>query len=806
MTYRRLLLTIASFAYMASLAAQLATGQWTMYNNYTSAVTALVDTPDKVYLVSDRNIFTYDKDADELTGHNIMNGLGDSGCTGLYRNYDRDYTVAAYDGGGLDVMYDDGTSVYMPDIRDSQSATNRSVNDVTFDADIMYVATGFGLVKYDMKRHAVIESGLYNQPVTAVTLMGDRLVICADGVMYFADKDTRITALSGFRRMGRLQIADIEPLTPTVAIAHQGRIDGGTIYQIVFDFDSRSFSTPLQQSLPQAMPIVRYGERVQAGNTYGAFFFYTDATGAPRYNYLSIPASYRINGYVAYNGDPTRNSMWYANKHGLGRATLAADYSAITPQGEQMRPFATSIDDGVGRLASGADGRIYIYNLSSNRSPEYYHINTAHSLNTITDGFIADLTPEADDVTVRSRNSRGQILTGFKIVEDPDDPDTYYHGTWFEGTYKITDGRQADKYDWRNTPIDSTYCNATYDMAIDTRGNLWMYQINMNEAKINVLPADKRRAGGVTRSDWTTISIPDFGTINTRNPVILPCRHSKSQGVVLLSEGYDNCGVAAYNTAGTISTTSDDTYRLRSRFTDQDGKTFGPVRIFCMTEDANGSVWVGCENGVFVIHNPAAMLTASATIERVKVPRNDGTQFADYLLESQTVNAIAIDGANRKWLSTDKSGVYLVSADGREIIEHFTTGNSPLPSNEIHDVKCDTRSNRVYIATAHGLACYSSTASPAAPDYSDVYAYPNPVRPDYTGWITIKGLMDKSLVKIADSAGNVLLNTRSEGGMVIWDGCNSSGRRVSSGVYFVYASQDSDGKSGAVVAKILVVN
>lgn len=138
-------------------------------------------------------------------------------------------------------------------------------------------------------------------------------------------------------------------------------------------------------------------------------------------------------------------------------------------------------------------------------------------------------------------------------------------------------------------------------------------------------------------------------------------------------------------------------------------------------------------------------------MRRPIVARNDGTGLGDYLLETNIVYDIAIDAANRKWYATN-SGAYLVSADGTEIIAHYDTDNSPLPSNTIASVECDPTGNRVYFGTDNGLACYDSDAGPAAEDYSEVYAYPNPVRPDYTGWITIAGLMDNSLVKIADSA------------------------------------------------------
>ena len=118
----------------------------------------------------------------------------------------------------------------------------------------------------------------------------------------------------------------------------------------------------------------------------------------------------------------------------------------------------------------------------------------------------------------------------------------------------------------------------------------------------------------------------------------------------------------------------------------------------------------------------------------------------------------------------------------------------------------DPNSNRVWFGTTQGVVCYESDSAPAADDYSDVYAYPNPVRPEYNGWITITGLMENSLVKIADAAGNVFFQGTSEGGMISWDGCGRDGQRVRSGIYFVFASQNGSGGSSGAVTKIMVVN
>jgi len=145
-----------------------------------------------------------------------------------------------------------------------------------------------------------------------------------------------------------------------------------------------------------------------------------------------------------------------------------------------------------------------------------------------------------------------------------------------------------------------------------------------------------------------------------------------------------------------------------------------------------------------------------------------------------------------------------VNSDGTQIIKKFNTTNSPLATNTVYKVCCNPNSNSVYITTPAGLYEYFSDSSPAASNYNDIYAYPNPVRPDYAGDVTIVGLMDNSLVKIADASGQVIKQLKSTGGMATWDCCDQQGNMVKTGVYFIICSQ-ANGGNEAVVTKVAVI-
>ena len=190
---------------------------------------------------------------------------------------------------------------------------------------------------------------------------------------------------------------------------------------------------------------------------------------------------------------------------------------------------------------------------------------------------------------------------------------------------------------------------------------------------------------------------------------------------------------------------------------------------------------------------------------QVKVPRDDGSGLADYLMNGVSVECIAIDGGNRKWVGTTDNGVYLLSADGLKTVEHFTIENSPLISNEINDIAIDGETGEVFIATTKGLCSYRGNATDPATSMSssNLKVFPNPVREDYLGDVHITGLMYNSNVKIVSAAGKLVAEGTSVGGEFSWDCCQKNGRRVNSGIYYALCT-DEDGKKGAV-AKILIV-
>ena len=271
-----------------------------------------------------------------------------------------------------------------------------------------------------------------------------------------------------------------------------------------------------------------------------------------------------------------------------------------------------------------------------------------------------------------------------------------------------------------------------------------------------------------------------------------------------------NVGLVLLQDNGTPTNPKDDKVTFRNEWIDQNSRSIAPENIYSIAQDHDNTLWVGTNSGIFTI--PSTIdFAVSNQCERIVIPRNDGSGLGDYLLDGEQINCIAIDGANRKWIGTASSGVFLIqittSENGGkdiEIVAHFTSENSLMPSDNVLSIAINEQSGEVFIGTAAGLVSYMSDAVEPEESYNNLYAYPNPVHPTYQGYITIKGLMADTNVRILDASGNLVKLLKGQGGEVVWDASNQQGQRVSSGVYTVICNT-TDGQSYGSV-KILIMN
>jgi streptogramin lyase len=376
------------------------------------------------------------------------------------------------------------------------------------------------------------------------------------------------------------------------------------------------------------------------------------------------------------------------------------------------------------------------------------------------------------------------------------------------GLYEFQNGKLLKYHNQQNSPLKGAMDGSNelgnkytlvHGVKFDKQGNLWVLNSQANATSLLEL-----KKNGEWESHHSSL-LTDNTNMSLQG---LRCMIIDSRGLLwFCNSHWNNPALFCYNF-------DNNNLQRFDKFTNQDGTNYvigGGVS--CVCEDLQGNIWVGTSQGPFMIERSeveqvagSGTGTASVVFQQIKVPRNDGSNFADYLLSGVSISSIVIDGGNRKWFSTNGAGAFLISADNMEQLQYFTAENSKLLANNVMSCSINQQTGEVFFLTEKGLCSYMSDAAQSNPEMTkdNVYAYPNPVTPDYTGLITVTGLSLNADVKILSSSGKLIAEGRSNGGLFTWDGNDKNGHRVASGVYMVVTAT-SDGKKGTV-CKIAVIN
>lgn len=396
-----------------------------------------------------------------------------------------------------------------------------------------------------------------------------------------------------------------------------------------------------------------------------------------------------------------------------------------------------------------------------------------------------------DDLTKKTPNIPYVSITS--VAVDPKDVQHVF-ASGRTGLYEFRDGKFVKHYTYTNSPLKAALPNninyvIVSGIAFDIQGNLWCLNSN-NDGNSSLLMLDRKgvwtnyHSNELTQKGETLryLTSPIF---DTRGYLWFVNNHWDTPCLVLF----------------TPSTQQIKTFK---HITNQDGVGFNDIITRCVTTDKQQNIWIGTASGPLLL-NSSSINQSEPNFIQVKIPRNDGTNFADYLLSGVDITCIVVDGANRKWFGTNGNGVYLISADNLQELKHFTAETSPLLSNNIQSMAINNNTGEVFFGTTEGLCSYvtDATDAPSTSSDSDVLVYPNPVLPDYTGLITIKGLAFDSHVKIVTTNGALVAEGRSNGGTFTWDGNDQNGQRVAGGMYIVL-SATAEGES-SVVTKIAII-
>lgn len=769
-------------ALLAALAALAATagpiGTWTLHKAYHDA-TATAAAGRTVYALYDGNLLAYDTETEEVSLLSKTTGLSDRHISLMAYAESERCLVLAYDNGNVDLLFDDGSVVNMPQLKNSGDA-DYTPADITLSGSTAVLATAGGVALLDLRNHTVRSTYRLGERVHSAAIF--------DGYLY--------AALTGRLRRGRLADNLLD------AAAWQDYA-GLQAYHLV-PCAGRLFFTA-------------------GGAAHGFWRIDPDADGGGRHAYqriwLSLYTTVWTDGRQAVMSNPTELAVYTADHldqptlsahfenswNGLTRGTdgtfWAADgengLRAYTLGGHDLADTGQAIGgygprrDLAYRLRFEGD-RLLVAGGRFDYSGRQYPGTLMYYENGTWTNFAEKGIAEATGLPYRNIMSAAQ---------DPADPDHHFASS-SAGLYEYRDGRYVRLYNARNStlrapgsaPRDTARAIAD-GLAYDADGNLWMTNYEADTV-LNVRRPDGRWLG-VYVDDIKGIATPETIMFDSRGRLWMTSRrwaNSRRAGFLCLD----------YN--GTPDNDNDDIATFRYSMNNQDGTpcTF-EQGAYAMMEDADGAIWLGAASGLYVVADPGRWFDADFRITQIKVPRNDGTNYADYLLAGVAVTAIARDGAGRKWIGTASNGLYLVSDDGTEIIHHFTADDTPLLSDNIYSLAVSPATGEVFIGTDAGLCSYQSDASEPMPALAkgNVKVYPNPVRPEHRDGVVVSGLTAGADVKVTTASGRVVAGGTSNGGTFTWDCRSADGARVATGVYYFMIST-ADGNKG-VAAKVVVI-
>ena len=757
----------AILSILIAITANAGIGDWVLYPSYHNA-TYCQTAGDKVYVLASGALYSYNTSDEEVRVYDKINTLSDIDITHIEYCKDIKALVVVYSNANIDILFDDEEVYNITDFK-NKSLPDKRINGVDIQGTTAYISTVFGVVELDLEEYEFTNTYTTGLNTYCTYLFNGTLFCGTETGMYSCATDKNLLDKNNWVKKNNYFTKAICELD-------------GMLYCYLDEFGIYSYNA--DNNILKDV-VYNHGEKYNAMYSNGKEII---ASAKKKTTIITSPTDVTVyknsnSNFILKDGNHFWDCKGYNGivkciaKDGeiIVNSTSVIPDSPIRNYCEYMK-FAS--DDKL--LVAGGnlnyfditfyDGTLMEYDYSGNRwnnLPE-------------------DTIKQATGIP---------YLNLCAIDEDPAEPGHYFAGSFGYGLYEFRNGKFVKHYSTHNSPLESVIPTNTRFVRIpsvkfDKEGNLWC----INTGTKNIVK--------VLKSDGTWCELY-YKPIEKLATMVEPIMDSR--GWLWLKSLQGEAGIFCAKMNGTPLDSSDDESKAwLNKFVNQDGISYDIYQVFALAEDREGQMWVGTNTGLFVIDNPKTFFN-NGVFKQIKVPRNDGTGLADYLLSGTYIKSIQVDGANRKWIGTNDDGIYLISADGLETIHHFTTENSPLPSNSIVSIAINDRSGEVFIGTDKGIASYMSDATRPEEklDENNIYAYPNPVKADYSGNIAIVGLTHDCNVKIVDTAGYLINEGTSNGGQYTWNGRNARGEKVASGVYYVL-TYDSNGNEG-LATKIVVI-
>lgn len=745
-------------------------GQWTGHIPY-NTVTDIAVRGNLYYCAADQGLFVFDNANLEISKLSKVNGLNDIGIAALAYNAENDVVVIGYKSANIDLLEGDNI-VNLGDIKRANGYIGKKrINHVITKGDAAWLATGFGIVKIDLVARVVEETYIIGPNGAELEVLQiaiddatNRMYAATAQGLFSADMSQPLIFFQFWQRDTTLTPGEINKVAVLNGTVVANKVTAGSVEDSVLYNDGSGWKYLENQGVNKKLDLRVANGFLSVATPFTVNFFRDDLT----MKYIIGPAYYQPGTYLPLCGYMLQNgtTMLIGNdKYGLIICNDVTENRRVQPNGPfSSNVYGMAVENGRAYVAPGAIDELW--------TNQY-----------LSEGIFSLDEFEWSQITPDAINNIGDVVN---VAIDPADNTHYYVAAWGTGILEMKNDQLVTVWDNQTSgggivgPVGNAQSPRTGGIAFDEEGNLWVTS-SQSERPVSVLRKD---------GTWQNYSAGALGGSNTNVFKILVNRlnqkwiQTRTKGLLVMDD--ESSGIVRFKQVSSGA---------------GNGNLPSP-NVLDYDEDLDGDIWIGTAEGLVVLYSPQNVFQAGKNFDAQPILFEE-EGVVQRLLGSEPVNAVAVDGANKKWLGTLNSGVFYVSEDGTETIYHFTTDNSPLLSNVILDIAIDDATGDVYFATAEGIVSFRGSATRGFEEYNDVYAYPNPVEPGYEGPIYIRGLVTNARVKITDVAGNIVYETIAEGGQARWDGNTLDGEPVVSGVYMAYITDDLAERT--TVTKILIV-
>lgn len=729
-------------------------GKWRAHLPYNQA-TGIATDGITLYVTSAKGFFSFNTSNQNIETYSKVEGMHDSNPIGLAYDAATNSVIICYQNSNIDLFRYHNFTV-LPDLKNKSISGDKSIHGIYTDHGLAYLSTGLGILVIDLDRQEVKETYVFSNgghtiPVNAVSSDDTFLYAASDAGIYRIAKNNPAPQVFN----------NWQPYDTSRGFSHLTFMK-----QVLYASSTGNSDSLFRFSGPGMRQRIWYRDsthivRLDAGDSllYAGIF---DDNGKGRSLHFSTNDVIVDSTATAYPGGTVEGTD--------GRLWVADAYLGLILHDKAGLHYV--IPDGPGDADNTA---LYVHN--NNVWVAHGGVYPGSDLPRLKGTGISHFTDDHWSYYNAYNHPlfKDSVLDFLVLAVNPADG-TLYAGTAESGLYE----RKGDGTERMVKQGELQGLNGNFPargLAFDQNGALWVNQYGLNQ-ELAVRTSD---------GHWYYYSVPKFNRplANTGAEMLVD---DLNQKWYLSPLG----GVIIYNDGGTPETQSDDDYRNLTQ-----GKGNGGLpsnNVLCLAKDRDGAIWIGTDAGIGIAGSPGLLLQDKTSDVELRVVQYD--QFAGILFANESVNAIAVDGANRKWVGTN-NGVWLLSPDASKIQERFTVDNAPLPSNVIQSIAVDDITGDVYFGTQDGLVSYHGSATEGSEQAQSIHIFPHPISSDYKGPISMTGFTTDADVRITDIAGQLIYRAKATGGSLVWNGADYTGHRPQSGVLLIFASSR-DGVEKAV--------